>query len=47
MILIAIFTYLIILGSSKSKTKQEIEYENKEQSKYLKEWEEKRKNGNK
>lgn len=38
MVIIALFMYLVILGASKSKTFEEIEYEDKEQMEYLKKY---------
>lgn len=44
MILIALLTYLIILGGSMNETTKERDLEDKEQIKYLKKMEEKKKN---
>lgn len=44
MILIALLTYLIILGGSMNETTEERDLEDKEQIKYLKKMEEKKKN---
>lgn len=40
---IAVFMYLVIIGSSKLKTKEEQQLEDEEQMKYLKEYENRRK----
>ncbi len=47
MIIIAFFLYLIILGASKFKTKQEIDLEDKEQMEYLKNYKSRWKNDRK
>ena len=47
MIITAFFLYLIILGASKFKTKQEIDLEDKEQMEYLKNYKSRWKNDRK
>lgn len=46
-LLVTIFMYLVILGGSINKSNEEIERENKEQEKYLKDYDNKRRRRNK
>jgi len=46
-LLVTIFMYLVILGGSINKSNEEIERENKEQEKYLKDYDNKKRRKNK
>lgn len=46
-LLVTIFMYLVILGGSINKSNEEIERKNKEQEKYLKDYDNKRRRRNK